>query len=270
MRSLRSQKMNTPKPTVQMPPVQAILRFEDVTLKRGRRTILEGVDLAVNRGEIVTVIGPNGAGKTSLVLLALGILPPSRGRIFRDPKAVIGYVPQRFTPDPSLPLSLRGLMRLTAMVDRATIDRALAEVGLADQAEDAVASLSWGQLQRGLLARAILRKPDLLVLDEPTQGVDFASERRLYELVKRLQKEIGSTILLVSHDLHFVMAATDRVICLEQKICCQGPPKDVQGDASYRRLFGENAQRAVAIYEHHHHGHRREAAQDIHASTTET
>jgi len=234
----------------------ALLSARDVTLRIGNRTILDRVNIDVRGGEIVTVIGPNGAGKSTLVRAMLGLQPLTSGRIERRTGLKIGYVPQRFPLSPAVPLDLRRLLSLTLRPSETEIERVLEETGISHLKEASVAALSGGELQRALLARALLRKPELLVLDEPVQAVDFMGEARLYELIAGIRRRHGCGILMVSHDLHMVMAESDHVVCLNGHVCCEGGPEKVQRDPEFARLFGPSAARMIAAYTHHHdHDH---------------
>jgi zinc transport system ATP-binding protein len=222
--------------------------LEDVGLAFGRRVVLDHVSLGVEDGEIVTVIGPNGAGKTTLLRILLGLQRPSSGSAWRRRGLRIGYLPQRLAIDETLPLTVRRLLALARPDHRDRIDAALAEVGAGPLASMPVQALSGGELQRVLLARALLREPDLLVLDEPVQGVDVTGQGELYALIRRIRDRRGCGVLLVSHDLHLVMAASDEVVCLNHHVCCSGHPEAVSRHPAYRALFGE----AIAVYAHHH------------------
>ncbi len=233
-----------------------LVTLAGIGIMRNGRDILTAVDLDVHRGEIVTIIGPNGGGKTTLLKVILGIIAPDKGTVSRAARLRIGYVPQKLHIDPTLPLPVRRLMTLTARFDRAEIAAALAETGVAHLIDADVSILSGGEFQRVMLARSILGRPDLLVLDEPVQGVDFAGEVALYEKIAAIRDQRGCAILLVSHDLHVVMAATDRVICLNGHVCCAGVPHEVAEDPEYARLFGPRASGNLALYRHHHdHAH---------------
>lgn len=228
---------------------KVLARLDKVGLKRGKRWLLRDVDLTLKRGEVITLVGPNGAGKSTLAKLLLGVLAPDEGKAQMASGLAIGYVPQQLSLDPALPLSVERLMCLTFPLRADDIARAFEKVGIGHLAGRQVHDLSGGEFQRLLLARAIARKPDLLVLDEPAQGVDFAGEIALYDLIADIGKETGCGILLVSHDLHIVMAASNRVICLNGHICCQGAPKQVAADPAYQALFGS---RSLAFYQHQH------------------
>jgi len=234
----------------------ALVVGEKLTLRYGRHTVVEGVDLTVRPGEITTVIGPNGAGKTTLLKLLLGLLEPTSGQVRRRPGVRIGYLPQRLTIDPVLPITVARLMTLTVRRARPLVEAALVETGVAHLIDAGVRSLSGGELQRVLLARALLVEPDLLVLDEPVQGVDFAGEAALYQLIGDLRRRRGCGVVMVSHDLHVVMAATDHVLCLNRHVCCAGTAETVGQHPEYVRLFGPRAAQALAVYTHRHdHAH---------------
>ncbi|MBF0367863.1 MAG: metal ABC transporter ATP-binding protein [Magnetococcales bacterium] len=215
--------------------------------------ILDGVDLHVNSGEIVTLIGPNGAGKTTLLKILLGILQPDSGEVIRKPDLKIGYLPQRVPIDPILPLRVSRLLGLcNPHASLQSMTAILAETGVAAFLDAPVQGLSGGEFQRVLLARAMLGNPQLLVLDEPVQGVDYAGEIELYRLIASLKDRYGWGVLLVSHDLHIVMGATDRVICLNHHVCCTGDPDLVGNHPEFSRLFGKHAVENIALYQHHH------------------
>jgi zinc transport system ATP-binding protein len=232
--------------------IDPLLETRGLGVQRGGRWLVRGVDLTVRPGEIVTMIGPNGSGKSTTVKAALGVLSPDEGSVRRRPGLTVGYVPQKLAIDWSLPLTVSRLMTLTGPLSREGIRSALDETGIGHLAEAGVQDLSGGEFQRALLARAIARRPGLLVLDEPVQGVDFSGELALYELIARFRDRTGCGILLISHDLHVVMAATDTVICLNGHVCCSGSPEAVAESPDYARLFGRRGAEALAIYRHHH------------------
>jgi zinc transport system ATP-binding protein len=232
-----------------------------MALTRGGRAILTGVDIDIRPREIVTVIGPNGAGKTTLVRALLGLEPLDGGDIRRKPGLATGYVPQRFDVDRAIPLTVSRFVSM-ALAGRAPpeeLARVLADVGAGGLATRQLSELSGGELQRVILARALIRSPDLIVLDEPVRGIDYAGEAELYTLIGRLRTERGLGVLLVSHDLHVVMAQSDRVICLNRHVCCSGVPESVAQHPEYARLFGPQAARAFGLY-HHHHDHSHDLA----------
>jgi zinc transport system ATP-binding protein len=220
------------------------------------RKVLDAVSLTVTPGEIVSLVGPNGSGKTTLVRVILGLTKPDAGTVTLRPGLRIGYVPQRLAVDAVLPLSVG---RFLALGRRASAERqgvVLEEVGARHLLDLPFAELSSGEQQRVLLARALLRAPDLLVLDEPVQGVDMTGRSALYQMIARIKRERGLGVLMVSHDLHLVMAATDEVVCLNHHVCCSGRPEVVSRHPEYIALFGEDVSRALAVYTHaHDHSH---------------
>lgn len=233
-----------------------LIEGRNLSLVLGTSHVLDDVSIAVRAGEILSLIGPNGAGKTSLVRLLLGLARPTAGSVERRRGLRVGYVPQRLAIDPVMPLSVRRLMTLTARRPEAAVRAALAETGVDALINAPVQTLSGGEFQRVLLARALMREPQLLVLDEPVQGVDFAGEAALYALIGALRERHNCGVLMVSHDLHTVMAATDRVICLNRHVCCAGGPDSVGRDPAFARLFGPQAAAALGVYAHHHdHAH---------------
>jgi len=230
------------------------VRLSDVSLSFGRRRALSDVSLSLHRGEIVTVIGPNGAGKTTLLRIVLGLEKADSGTVFVKPGLRIGYLPQRLRIDDTLPLTVRRFLTLRPRV-ASGVAAALAQTGASHAIDLPVQRLSGGEMQRVLLARALLREPDLLVLDEPVQGVDVAGQAEIFALIRRIRDERQTAVLLVSHDLHLVMAATDEVVCLNHHVCCSGHPATVARDPAYRALFGDDAA-AFALYAHKHdHAH---------------
>lgn len=230
----------------------ALLSLRQVSLRLNETDVLENVNLSVKPGEIVTLIGPNGAGKTSLVRVVLGLLKASSGEVRRRARLRIGYMPQKLQVDPSLPLTVLRFLLLVPGVRRPAVEAALLEVGAEHLLERPLQQVSGGELQRILLARALLREPDLLVLDEPVQGVDVNGQIELYQLITRLRDRYGCGVLMVSHDLHLVMAKTDTVICLNRHICCHGEPESVARHPEYLQLFGKQAAEDIAVYTHHH------------------
>ena len=241
--------MNAPAVTADAP--ETLIAATAIGKALGGLQILSDISLEVRRGEVMTVIGPNGAGKSTLLRVLMGVTRPDSGTVTRKPGLVIGYVPQRMQVDAALPLTVGRFLGLTCS-QRGRIRDALDEVGVAGAESKPVQALSGGELRRVMLARAILRAPDLLVLDEPLAGVDVAGQAELYELIGNLRRRYGAGVLMVSHDLHLVMAETDTVICLNHHVCCAGHPEAVSRDPAYAQLFGS----AVAVYTHDHdHAH---------------
>ncbi len=243
---------------------ETLLDAHGISVSLLGRQILDGVDLNVRRGQIVTLIGPNGAGKTTLVRVILGLLKADAGVIERQPGIRIGYMPQRLQLSENLPLTVRRFLDLgcqkqcdtdlMAVVDQLDIRHLL---------DSPLQRLSGGEHQRVLLTRALLRKPDLLVLDEPVQGVDVTGQASLYGLITRIRDQLGCGVLMISHDLHLVMATTDQVLCLNHHVCCSGHPESVSQHPAYLELFGTPASAKLAVYTHHHdHTH------DTHGNVT--
>jgi zinc transport system ATP-binding protein len=249
----------------------ALVSARKLAFERHGRAILHDIDIDVALREIVTIIGPNGAGKTTLVRLLLGLETPTAGDLARASDLIVGYVPQRFDLDRAIPMTVLRFLLLARPVDRQTITTVLDEVGAPDLIERQVAELSGGELQRVLIARALLRSPNLLVLDEPVRGVDHQGAGDLYALISRLRAERGMSVLMVSHDLHVVMAQSDRVVCINQHVCCSGVPEAVAEHPEYARLFGPHAAASFAIYRHHHdHRHDLTGAPTAPARSSET
>ncbi len=229
-----------------------LLQTSKLGVFRDGRWLVRGVNLTVRKGEIVTLIGPNGSGKTTTVRAALGLLKPDEGSVNRAEDCRVAYVPQKLSIDRSLPLTANRFMRLTGPLSDNAARDALQEAGVSHLADADIHNLSGGEFQRVMLARAFARKPDLLVLDEPVQGVDFAGEEALYRLIGEYRDQTGCGILMISHDLHVVMAATNTVICLNGHVCCSGSPQSVASSPDYAMLFGPQASDAIAFYQHRH------------------
>lgn len=244
--------MKNSNASVPDPPGAALIEARDLGLVRGGRVILDHVSLAVRRGQVVVVIGPNGAGKTCLLRVLLGLWEPSSGELVRARRMRIGYMPQRVQLDPILPLSVRRFLTLRHRVPEARLHFWLEQVGVPELLQAPIQTLSGGELQRVLLARALLAEPDLLVLDEPAQGVDVVGQGEVFDLIDRLRREVGCGVLMVSHELHLVMAAADVVVCINQHVCCTGHPEEVSRHPEYLRLFPEAGVRGIGLYTHHH------------------
>jgi len=232
-------------------PGRVLVRVAHVEVRFREHLALQDVSLEVKSGEIVTLIGPNGAGKSTLVRVVLGLISPAAGSVTRADYLQVGYMPQRLSVDPTLPLTVKRFLSLSR-VKFSLIESTLEEVGASPLLNRPFQHLSGGEMQRVLLARALLRRPDLLVLDEPIQGVDVNGQYELYQLIGQIREQRGCGILMVSHELHLVMAATDHVICLDRRICCSGHPHIVSNHPAYLALFGVNTAQAIAIYQHHH------------------
>jgi zinc transport system ATP-binding protein len=243
------------------PDPGALISARGLTVVRSGRAILSGVDLDIHPREIVTLIGPNGAGKTTLVRTLLGLEKADAGSIVRRRGLVVGYVPQKIEIDRALPMTVARFLTLGNGARKERVESVLAEVGASKVSGQQLSALSGGELQRVVLARALLNDPDLLVLDEPASGVDYVGEAELYALIGRLREARGLGVVLISHDLHVVMAQSDRVVCLNRHVCCSGVPETVAQHPEYVRLFGPEQARTFAVYQHHH-DHRHDLAGD--------
>ncbi len=228
-----------------------LVKLNEVGIKQNDKWLVKGVSLVVEKGKIVTLIGPNGSGKSTTAKIALGIYKKIEGQVEKYTNKV-GYVPQKISIDWTLPLRVNDFMLLTESIKDEAVNEALSLTGVVHLKNKNLGNLSGGEFQRVLLARAISKKPDLLVLDEPVQGVDFTGEIALYELIKKISDTLNCGILLISHDLHTVMSATDHVVCLNGHVCCSGTPSDVARNNEYKALFGEQASQTLSIYEHKH------------------
>jgi len=249
----------------------ALIEARGLTVRHGGVAVLANVDFSIAPGEIVTVVGPNGSGKSTLIRALIGLAPAASGTVQRREGLRIGYVPQRLQVDAGLPMTVRRFLSLPRRVADADALAALARVGVADLGPRQMAGLSGGQFQRVLLARALLARPGILMLDEPTQGLDQPGVAGFYRLIEEVRAETGAAILMVSHDLHVVMSATDRVICLNGHVCCEGTPQVVTDAPEYRALFGLGTGGALALYRHEHdhdhdsdHGHGHDPAHPHH------
>lgn len=232
---------------------ETLASLQNISLTIGNRTILHDISLELQAGSILTVIGPNGAGKSTLLRILLGLQEADSGVVSRKDKLRIGYVPQKVSLDAQMPISVRYFVQLGCTTSPDKIKQVMQEVGASHIIDHPVQSISGGEFQRVLLARALLREPELLVLDEPAQGVDVNGQAQLYQLIDQLVEERGFAVIMVSHDLHLVMAKTDKVLCLNQHICCSGHPEDVSQHPEYMDLFGNiSATDSIGVYTHHH------------------
>lgn len=243
---------------------EPLLRLDQATVNFSGTAAVDRVDLVIQPGDIITLIGPNGAGKTTLIKAILGIQPLSAGRVWRSQGLRIGYMPQRLELQSTLPLSVERFLAFTGASREQILD-ALGRSRVGHLLNASIHTLSGGEMQRLLLSRALLRRPHLLVLDEPAQAVDINGQAAMYELIRSLRDELNCAILMISHDLHLVMASTDRVICLNQHICCSGAPEQVSSDPAFTELFGQRVAESLAVY-HHHHNHQH----DLHGEVLDT
>lgn len=234
----------------------SLISVENLSVRYGGNTVLRNVGLKVEPSEIVTIVGPNGSGKTSLLRAIIGATPPAVGQVTLKPGIKIGYVPQRLHIDPTLPITVKRYMRLTDRVRHRDCAAALDVAGVPDLLKRQMSQLSGGQFQRVLLARALINRPDILLLDEATQGLDQPGSAAFYRQIEGVRRDTGCAVLMASHELHVVMSASDRVICLNGHVCCEGSPAVVASAPEYRALFGTGTGGALALYRHDHdHDH---------------
>ena len=233
-----------------------IVTLSDVSIHFNSKKVVDNVSFNLHTDCITTVIGPNGAGKTTLVKAVLGLIAPNAGKVWKKPGLVIGYVPQKLQIDKTFPLTVKRFLKIDRKLPEAAIHQAVASVKVQGLLESSIHGLSGGEMQRVLLARALLRNPQLLVLDEPVQGVDINGQIELYQLISDIRKVRRCSVLMISHDLHLVMSATDHVICMNQHICCSGHPEAITSEPSYIDMFGAASAKTMALYAHHHnHDH---------------
>lgn len=234
----------------------ALIETRGMHVKRGNVTVLRNVDFAIHAGEIVTIVGPNGSGKSSFMKALIGAVTPFQGQVTRKKGLRLGYVPQSLSVDPSMPMTVSRFLDLPRRSPRDARQAALADAGASDIADRQLTDLSGGQFQRAMLARALLNKPEILLLDEPTTGLDQPGQAAFYKRIEEVRDNLGCAVLMVSHDLHVVMSASDRVLCVNGHICCEGRPEVVAQAEEYRALFGSGTGGALALYRHqHNHSH---------------
>jgi len=237
-----------------------LVKLENAGVYKSSKWLVKGISFEVNNGQIVTLIGPNGSGKTTTAKMILNILNADEGLVTSNTNKM-AYVPQKINIDWTMPLRVIDFMKITSSINNAQIIEALTLTGVEKLLYDEVHNLSGGEFQRVLIARAVAKKPELLVLDEPVQGVDFNGEIALYNLIKKISDKLNCGILLISHDMHFVMSATDHVICLNGHICCSGTPSSVVKNPAYIKLFGEHNAETLSYYQHHHdHSHNNDGS----------
>ncbi|MCE8516125.1 metal ABC transporter ATP-binding protein [Ruegeria pomeroyi] len=240
-----------------------VIAAEGLSIRVDGRTVLADITVAVAAGEIVTIVGPNGSGKSTFLRALIGALPPASGRVIRAPGLRIGYVPQKLAIDATLPITVSRFLSLPRRVPQDVAAEALARAGVPDLANRQMTDLSGGQFQRVLLARAVLERPQLLLLDEATQGLDQPGSAAFYQQIEEVRQDLGCAVVMVSHDLHVVMAASDRVLCMNGHICCEGTPEVVADAPEYRALFGTGTRGALALYRHQHsHSHDDDCGHD--------
>ncbi|WP_438960486.1 ATP-binding cassette domain-containing protein [Nereida sp.] len=244
--------------------MKTLLEARDVDVRIGALRVLDRVNFRLEAGEIVTIVGPNGSGKSTFLRTLIGAHQPTSGTVTRADGLRIGYIPQKLQIDSTLPITVARFLNLPSRVGSTKVREALAQAGVGDLAQRPMVGLSGGQLQRVLLARALLASNDVLVLDEATQGLDQTGSASFYRQIEEVRQTLGCAVLMVSHELHVVMAASDRVICLNGHVCCEGAPEHVASAPEYRALFGTGTQGALALYRHDHDHAHDEAGNCVH------
>ena len=229
-----------------------LIEVKSLNVQYGNKKVLENINLSISSGEIVTIVGPNGSGKTTLFKAIIGSAPIASGKIIMSPNVKVGYVPQVLNVDRSLPLTAERFLSLVNNRNDRGLLRAQQILGSENYLSTQISNLSGGQLQRVLLARALLNDPDVLLLDEATRGLDQPGSAAFYKKIEEVRESSGCAVLMISHDLHVVMSASNRVICLNGHICCQGEPQSVASSPEYRDLFGSNIDGTFALYQHNH------------------
>lgn len=233
-----------------------LITVKNLSVTYGLNTVLRGVDFEIELGEIVTIVGPNGSGKTSLLKAIIGAIQPAEGSVILKPRLRVGYVPQRLNFESTLPITVERFVRLSGKIDQKSCISALETAGVSELLKSQMSELSGGQFQRVLLARALLGSPEILILDEATQGLDQPGSASFYRQLETVRHDTGCAVLMISHDLHVVMSASDRVICLNGHVCCAGTPAVVASTPEYKALFGDGTDGALALYRHDHdHDH---------------
>jgi len=233
-----------------------LIEITNLKVRYGSKIVLQNMNLSVADGEIVTIVGPNGSGKTTLFKAIIGTAPISAGKVKLRSNLKIGYVPQQLIIDQSLPITVERFLKVAQKTTANALEKALNLVGVEDILKFQMSNLSGGELQRVLLARALIGEPDVLLLDEATRGLDQPGVATFYRKVDDIRKNTDCTVLMISHDLHVVMSASDRVICLNGHICCEGAPDSVASSPEYKALFGSDVDGTFALYRHHHdHSH---------------
>jgi len=241
--------------SVQRDSLSPLIELKNINMAFEQKTALQNINLNIYPNSIITIVGPNGGGKSTLLKILLKLQKPTSGEVIYHKNVRIGYVPQKIHLDHSLPLTVERFLALKKGVTAGEISTALEQLSVAHLRNNNMQRLSGGEMQRVLLARAILNKPNLLVLDEPTQGVDISGQAELYQLIQRTQQQLNCAVLMVSHDLHIVMADSKEVLCINQHICCAGTPETLSNDPTFMRLWGDQLSQNVGFYTHHHNHH---------------
>lgn len=239
---------------------EVLLKISDLSIFIDKKQILENINFEANAANIITIVGPNGSGKTTLARCILGLIKPTSGSLWFKKNIQIGYMPQKINLNPNLPLTVIDFLKLEIRnrINKELLDAIIQEIDIIDILENPLQKISGGEMQKTLLARALLTNPELLILDEPTQGVDINGQVEFYKLIDKLRLRRNISSLIISHDLHMVMKNTDHVICLNRHICCEGAPQFINQHQDFQKLFGDNeALMNFSVYNHHHdHAHK--------------
>ncbi|SMB90116.1 zinc transport system ATP-binding protein [Pasteurella testudinis DSM 23072] len=231
---------------------QALIELKNISVNFDSKTVLNNINLKLYPNSVTTIVGPNGGGKSTLLKVLLKLIPPTHGSVTAKTKLRIGYVPQKIHLDPTLPLTVKKFLSLKQNLQAEQLNEILQRLSIQRLADNSMHKLSGGEMQRVLLARALLNQPELLVLDEPVQGVDLSGQAELYQLINESKNRLNCAVLMVSHDLHLVMANTDQVLCINQHLCCAGTPETVSEHPDFIHYFGDQFAQNFALYTHHH------------------
>lgn len=229
-----------------------LIHVDKISLSRHGKSILDQVSFELKAGEFITLIGPNGAGKSSLIKVLLGLIKADTGSVTKSSNIRLGYTPQKFIPNEFIPISVLDFLQLNQKVDTNFLQETAQLTSIESILNHELSSLSGGEMQRVLLARALLAKPNVLILDEPAQNLDVNGQVHLYKLIQDIHQKQGCAVLMVSHDLHRVMKESTQVLCLYHHICCMGQPESILKDSQFNDLFADQMDELMATYEHHH------------------
>ena len=233
----------------------ALITLNNITLSHNGKNVLDDVSFKLHQGEFVTLIGPNGAGKSSLIKILLGVIKQDSGSVTYQEDISLGYTPQTFTANPFIPISVKDFLTLNQKLDSVFMQQTFDLTGINELLQLPLKNLSGGELQKVLLSRALLNKPNVLILDEPAQNLDVDGQMQLYKLIQDIHQQQNCAVLMVSHDLHRVMKESTQVLCLYHHICCEGLPESILKDEKFNDLFADQINELMATYEHHHNHH---------------
>ena len=236
-----------------MKRINALISAKKVCVFKHQKSILENIDIQINKNDFITIIGPNGAGKTMLLKCLMGFYKPTSGIIEKKEKLKIGYMPQSINVINTMPMTVKSFITVRKKYDDISLNKVIYEINIKHLIDKQLSVLSGGEMQRVLLARSLLNNPDLLILDEPAQNLDISGQLNFYKLIQEIYSKRDISILMVSHDLHLVMVSTKKVLCLSNHICCSGQPQQVAKDPEFISMFGEDMANMMAVYQHTNH-----------------